>query len=118
MAISTIIALVCMGAGTLFLIVGAVSIFRFPDFYTRLHGAGVGDTLGTLLLTIGMIILTGAKLLSIKVLIVFLVLLLTNPLGTNLIMITTVRANNYQGYNNKKPVDVEKEGGNDANITD
>lgn len=118
MDISTIIALVCIGAGVCFMVVGAVAVYRFPDFFTRLHGAGVGDTLGALLVTIGMVILTGLKLLSVKVLLVFLVLLLTNPLGTNLIMIAAVQVHNYQGYNNKKVVDDAEEGGNDANITD
>lgn len=114
MDIRTIIALACMGVGAVFMVVGALGVYRFPDFYTRLHGAGVGDTFGALLLTISIVILTGAKLLSVKVVLVFILLLLTNPLGTNMIMIAAVRKNNYQNYNNMRVED--KEGGNDANI--
>ena len=112
MDIRTIIALVCMGAGVLFLVIGAVGVVKFPDFYTRFHAAGVGDTLGTLLITIGMIIITGLNVLSIKVFLVFLLLMLTNPLGTNLIIIAAIWKNNYQNYNHMKITD---EGGQDAN---
>ena len=40
--------IIVVGAG--FSIVGAIGLLRFPDFYTRLHAAGITDTLGVWLI--------------------------------------------------------------------
>ena len=37
---------VCLVAGGVFCVVGAVGLLRMPDFYTRMHAASVIDTLG------------------------------------------------------------------------
>ena len=41
--------------GALFVVAGAIGIYRFPDFYSRLHGAGVTDTFGADLMVTGLI---------------------------------------------------------------
>ena len=33
-------------AGSAFLVIGAIGVLRFPDFYTRQHAAGITDTGG------------------------------------------------------------------------
>ena len=38
-------------AGLLFFLGAVVGMVRFPDFYTRMHAAGKGDTLSTMLIT-------------------------------------------------------------------
>lgn len=48
------IALVCFGI--LFFVGGAVGVVRFPDFYTRMHAAGKGDTMSVFLILIGLAI--------------------------------------------------------------
>ncbi|MDO4382885.1 MAG: monovalent cation/H(+) antiporter subunit G [Eubacteriales bacterium] len=101
MDIHTVISAVLIGVGTIFLWIAAVGIVRFPDFYSRLHAGGIGDTLGALLITLGIMVKTGLTLLSVKVFIVFLIYLITNPLGTNLIILEAVHAKDYQGYNRK-----------------
>ncbi len=40
--------------GLFFMIVGTVGILRMPDVFTRLHAAGMTDTMGAGLLTLGM----------------------------------------------------------------
>ena len=37
---------ICLVAGGLFCIVGALGLVRMPDFYTRMHAASVIETLG------------------------------------------------------------------------
>lgn len=101
MDIQTLISAVLIGCGTIFLWIAAVGIVRFPDFYSRLHAAGIGDTLGALLITLGIMVKTGLTLLSVKVFIVFIIYLITNPLGTNLIILEAVHAKDYQGYTRK-----------------
>ena len=44
------IILVTLSSGLLFFLGTCVGIIRFPDFYTRLHAAGKGDTLSTILI--------------------------------------------------------------------
>ena len=46
----------CLLAGSLFAIVGGIGIYRLPDFYTRLHGGGITDTLGAGLILVGLMI--------------------------------------------------------------
>lgn len=47
---------VVLALGGLFCITGAVGLFRFPDVYTRMHAAGVTDTMGAGLVIGGLLI--------------------------------------------------------------
>ncbi|NNE92925.1 MAG: monovalent cation/H(+) antiporter subunit G [Verrucomicrobiales bacterium] len=54
--LSNIIILLSMAlivAGLVFFLGAAIGIVRFPDFYTRMHAAGKGDTLSSLLVVMG-----------------------------------------------------------------
>ena len=44
--------------GLVFFLGSAVGMVRFPDFYTRMHAVGKGDTLSTMLMLIGFGLLT------------------------------------------------------------
>ncbi len=81
-----------MGIGSFFVVVGAIGIWRFPDFYSRLHGAGVTDTLGAELVLLGMVFqsfvileLGAAFLVTVKLLIIGLFLFFTSPTSTHAI---------------------------------
>ena len=106
MSVQNIIAITIISFGFMFMALAAVGVIRFPDFFTRLHASGVGETFGALMMTVGIMVYTGWTLLSVKVFIIFFLLLLTNPLGTNLIMIISVHAKNYKDYNHKKHIGV------------
>lgn len=106
MSLQNIVAITIIFFGFMFMALAAVGVIRFPDFFTRLHASGVGETFGALMMTVGIMIYTGWTLLSVKVFIIFILLLLTNPLGTNLIMLTSIHAKNYQDYNHKRHVGV------------
>lgn len=43
--------LIC--GGLVFFLGAAVGLVRFPDFYTRMHAAGKGDTLSTIMILFG-----------------------------------------------------------------
>ncbi len=43
-------------AGLFFFLTATIGFLRFPDFYTRMHATGKGDTFGVLLSIIGLII--------------------------------------------------------------
>lgn len=81
----TIAAIVCIVCGVFFLGLGAVGLLRFPDFYTRMHAAGKCDTLGILLVLVGLAILEGLTLTSVKIIFIGVFLFLTSPTATHAI---------------------------------
>jgi len=77
----SIVALIFMFSGFFFIVVTALGVIRFPDFYTRLHAAGKGDTLGIGLFIMGLALYNGFNLLSLKLLVIVLFVFLANPIG-------------------------------------
>ena len=71
--------------GGLFIIAGSVGLIRFPDFYTRLHAAGVTDTLGVELVLLAMIFQSDNHTTIIKLFLIALFMLLTSPVATHAI---------------------------------
>ncbi len=51
--IITLLAVVSIVSGLVYFSGAALGLVRFPDFYTRMHAAGKGDTLSSLLLILG-----------------------------------------------------------------
>jgi len=78
-----VLAGILMLLGTIFLLAAAVGVLRFPDFYTRLHAAGKGDTLGQALVLVGLMLLAGASFVSIKLAFIILFVLVFNPTATH-----------------------------------
>ena len=86
MTIPDIIAIAIMGLGMTFLLLGTLGILRFPDFYTRMHAAGKCDTLGALLLTLGMAVHHGfSEIGSFKLLLIAVFIFITSPTATHAI---------------------------------
>ena len=84
--------MILAGVGLLFFLGAAVGLYRFPDFYTRMHAAGKGDTLSSLLILAGFALITldGFSatdwLLVVKVLAIVLFIMLTSPTSTHALM--------------------------------
>ncbi|KAA3627203.1 MAG: sodium:proton antiporter [Proteobacteria bacterium] len=68
-----------LGAGSLFVVIGNVGLVRLPDFYTRLHAAGITDTMGAGLMLLGMTFQAGWTLITVKLVLITLFVLLTSP---------------------------------------
>ena len=47
---------ILLGLGCLLMLVAAIGLVRFPDFYSRIHPAGKGDTLGQGLVLAGLMV--------------------------------------------------------------
>ena len=58
-----------------------VGIVRLPDFFSRLHGGGITDTLGAGLILVGLMFQAGFSLALVKVLMILGFLLITSPTG-------------------------------------
>lgn len=70
-------------AGAFFCIVGTVGLVRMPDFYTRMHGASVTDTLGAGLILAGLILQAGLTLVAAKLVVIGLLLFFTSPTASH-----------------------------------
>lgn len=66
-------------SGGLFVLISTVGLFRFPDFFTRLHAASIADTLGTLLVLSGLVLQAGFSLVTVKLFLIFFFILFTTP---------------------------------------
>ena len=78
--------------GLVFFLGTAVGIVRFPDFYTRMHAAGKGDTLSTMLMLTGFGLVmmedfsVSSWLLLLKILGIVLFIFITTPTSSHALM--------------------------------
>jgi multicomponent Na+:H+ antiporter subunit G len=69
-------------SGGLFAMVGGIGILRLPDVFTRMHAAGVTDTLGAGLILGGLMIQGGLSITTIKLALILVFMLFTSPTST------------------------------------
>lgn len=74
---------VLMMGGAFFMLVGAIGVLRLPDVYTRLHAAGVTDTLGAALMIAGMSLQAGLTLVTVKLILILVFLWFTGPVSSH-----------------------------------
>lgn len=77
------LAVVSVVAGLFFVLAGTLGVLRLPDFYTRMHAAGITDTLGAELILLGLVLQSGFTQTSAKLGLVAFFLLLTSPTATH-----------------------------------
>lgn len=65
--------------------VGGLGIHRFPDFFTRLHAAGITDTLCAAAILSGLMLQAGFTLVTFKLLLIFVFLMLTSPAASHVL---------------------------------
>lgn len=90
--ISTLGTLVSMASGLFFVLAGTVGVLRLPDFYTRLHAAGMTDTLGAELILIALLFQADSLQMVLKLLLVAFFLLVTSPTATHAVAHAAYRA--------------------------
>ena len=83
---------VAIVVGLFFMIVGTVGILRMPDVYTRLHAAGMTDTMGAGFLLLGMAFQTVIEIMHgetsygfvlVRLVLIYGFLLFTSPIATH-----------------------------------
>ena len=72
-----------LAAGSIFVLIGAFGLIRLPDFYTRLHAAGITDTLGAELILLGLMYQAGLSLVTVKLILISLFIFFTSPTATH-----------------------------------
>ena len=73
----------CLLLGGVLCITGGVGLLRMPDFFTRVHASGVTETLAAPLLLIGLLLQMEWSLDSVKVIMILIIVLATNPTATH-----------------------------------
>lgn len=73
------LSFICLLLGAICNLIAGVGLFRFPDVYTRMHAAGVTDTLGTGLILIGLMLLSDSSTTLSKLILILVFSLLTGP---------------------------------------
>jgi len=88
-----VICIVIILAGLLFFLGAVVGLARFPDFYTRMHAAGKGDTLSTMLILLGFALYLfkdgvdlANVLVALKIMGICAFIMLTSPTSTHALM--------------------------------
>jgi multicomponent Na+:H+ antiporter subunit G len=71
--------------GLVFIFFGTLGIIRFPDIYTRLQTSSKCDAAGVVALLVGLILKEGLDSFSLRILIILVFLLLTNPVSSHAI---------------------------------
>ena len=79
LTILTVVSWALILSGAFFSIIGGIGIVRFPEFFSRLHGGGITDTMGAALIVLGLICLSPSILVAIKLMMILFFLLVTSP---------------------------------------
>ena len=78
-------------SGLFFFFATTVGLLRFPDFYSRMHAAGKGDTLSSLLMLAGLVLYEfhefnlATVLVGIKILLITVFIFMASPTATHAI---------------------------------
>ena len=92
MIIFTVLSVIFILGGLFFFSTATIGLLRFPDFYTRLHATGKGDTLAVFLSLIGIAIYEGITLTGLKILLIALFMFLAQPTATHAISRAGIRS--------------------------
>jgi len=77
--IADILSWVLIVIGAAGVLAGGIGVLRLPDVYTRMHAAGITDTLGANAILIGLMFQSGLSLVTVKLGLIMLFLFFTNP---------------------------------------
>ena len=76
-------AILCVCAGLFFMLTGSIGLLRLPDFFSRTHATSKTDTLGIILLLVGLAIYEGFTIASAKLLVAAIFVVLANPVTSH-----------------------------------
>jgi len=74
-------ALILVGGA--FGVIGGIGIVRMPSFFTRIHSAGMAETMCAPPILLAMMIQSGWTLVTFKLVLILIFLFLTSPTGTH-----------------------------------
>ncbi len=81
----------CLLGGSFFILVSSLAVLRLPDYFSRIHGAGITDTLGSGLILLGLALQAGLSLITVKLAAVLGFMMLTGPVTVHALAKTAYR---------------------------
>ena len=69
--------------GSFFVVVGGIGVLRMPDVFTRMHAAGLTDTMGSFFILTGLMLQTGFDGVTLRLALVLGFLWFTSPVATH-----------------------------------
>ena len=92
-----ILSWILLTLGGFSILVGGIGALRLPDLFTRMHAASVTDSIGAILVLVGVMLQAGLSLATIKLVAILLFLLLTSPTASNALAAAAMLAGNKPG---------------------
>ena len=78
-----ILSWILLLTGGAFGLIGGIGLLRMPDLFTRMHAAGLIDTLAVALIIFGMMLQAGWTLVAMKLAIILALVLFTSPTASH-----------------------------------
>ena len=78
-------AAICLSIGLVFMVLAVFGVNRFHKALNRMHAAALGDTLGILFVFLGLILMRGISLDSLKLFLVILFFWMASPVSGHMI---------------------------------
>ncbi len=101
-----VLSWILLAVGGAFVFVGGLGALRLPDFYTRMHAASLTDSMGSILILLGIMLQAGWSLAAVKLLAILAFLLLTGPTASyalpNSAVLSGLRPENSQADSAEK----------------
>ncbi len=72
-----------LALGSVMLFIGGIGLMRLPDVFSRMHAAGIIDTLGAGAILAGLMIEAGLTLVTLKLALIVVFILFTSPTATH-----------------------------------
>lgn len=98
MPIHHLVSLIFLSIGFLFILLGTVGMLFYRNLFVRLTISGLIDTIGFLLVVIGLIFRIGWQPISLKLLLLIFIFLFLNPISNHMIGRSAYR----RGYHPEK----------------
>ena len=101
-AILELLSAICLLLGSVLCVTGGVGLLRMPDFFSRVHASGVTETLATPLLLMGLALQMEWSLDLVKVAMILILVLATNPTATHAMAKATL-------HGGQRPLEFDKD---------
>lgn len=69
--------------GSFFVVTGGIGVLRMPDVFTRMHAAGLTDTMGSFFILTGLMLQAGFSGVTLRLFLVLAFLWFTSPVSTH-----------------------------------
>jgi multicomponent Na+:H+ antiporter subunit G len=96
---------VLIATGSTFGIIGGIGVIRFPNFFTRIHAAGMAETMCAPMILAALMLQSGLTLASFKLFAILVFLFLTSPTSSHAL----AKAALHGGIDPTSPEDARQE---------